>query len=184
MTVRMLTFFRAIFAIALTAFAAQVFAVGVNFAGNTATAAAAVAMNGGGSHVSDSGQVRPILVSTQTKYPPIGYKPQVFQREFSKLQGRNLRAKGNQAILEHIAKMYIATQEFNRKNNGRELKIDVLTVEAIGGKKGFARSKAYATEIAESLKKFGVQNVSLDPEPRDPIPLPPGLTDQQPRGKT
>jgi hypothetical protein len=80
--------------------------------------------------------------------------------------------------------MYIATYEFNKKNNNRELKIDVLTVEAAGGAKGFARSKAYATQIFEALKKFGVPNVSLDPEPRDPIPLPPGLGGQEPRGKT
>jgi hypothetical protein len=161
----------------------QAWAAGVNFAGDTANAAAAVAMNGQSTHVSNFGQANAILASAKPRVPPVDYKPQVFQREYSKLRGFNLQAKRNQDVLKRIAEMYIATYEFNKKNN-RELKIDVLTVEAAGGAKGFARSKAYATQIFETLKKYGVPNISLDPEPRELISLPPGLTGQPPASRT
>jgi hypothetical protein len=183
MALPVVSFFRLVFALTISALAIQVSAASVSFAGDTTTAAAAVAMNGSSTHISDLRQAVPIFVSADGKYPPIDYKPQVFQREFSKLQGQNLRVGKNKEVLKKIAAMYVAAQEFNRKN-GRELKVDVLTVEAIGGAKGFARSKRYATQIYEALKAGGVQNLQLDPPTKDPIPLPPELTGEQPKGRT
>lgn len=182
MSVRISSFVYISFVFAVSAFAGQPLAATVNFAGDTGTAAAAVAMNGSTTHIGDSGQARAILVSAPGK-PPIDYKPQVFQREFSKLQGQNLRAGKNAQTLKRIAAMYVAAQKFAEQNN-RKLMVDVLTVEAIGGAKGFARSKRYATQIYEALKAGGVQNLQLDPPPRDPIPLPPELTGDQPKGRT
>jgi hypothetical protein len=98
--------------------------------------------------------------------------------------------KGNQFILKNNAKVFATLADMYKKTTAyamqqnRKLMIDVLTVEAAGGAKGFARSRKFAEYIFESLKKNGVENISLDPAPRDPIPLPPGLTDQPPRGKT
>jgi hypothetical protein len=155
--------------------------VGANFAGSTSTQAAAVMMDGGWGHISDSGQASPKLVSTQDKSPGKAYSYQVFQRQYSRLQG-DLRSKQNQAILARIAKMYIEVQEYNRKN-GREIKIDVLTVQAIG-KNGVARSQRFAAQIFEALKKNDVKNLSLDPEPRERIPMPPSMVDLPPVGKT
>jgi hypothetical protein len=91
--------------------------------------------------------------------------------------------KNNAKLFAKLADMYKKTTAYAGQQN-RKLMIDVLTVQAVGGAKGFARSRKFAEYIFKSLKDNGVENIALDPEPRDPIPLPPGLTDQQPRGKT
>jgi hypothetical protein len=177
--------------LAASLFAVQVSAAGVSFAGSTGSAAAAVAMNGGSTHVADSHRVNAVLVSAQGKYPPIDYKPQVFQRLWSEIRVPGARdPRRNQAILNNNAKvfatlagMYKQTTAYAMQQN-RKLMIDVLTVEAVGGAKGFARSRKFAQYIFQSLKDNGVENIALDPEPRDPIPLPPELTDQPPRGRT
>jgi hypothetical protein len=191
MEVRTNSFFRLVVLLVASLTTQQGFAAGVNFAGSTESAAAAVAMNGQTTHITDSGQIRPLLVSAQGKYPPVDYKPQVFQREYSLIrvpQPRNPKRnefilKNNDKIFTKLAEMYKKTQAYAATQN-RKLMIDVLTVQAVGEEKGFARSRQFAEYIFKSLKDKGVENISLDPQPRDPIPLPPELIGGQPKGRT
>ncbi|MGL4575388.1 MAG: hypothetical protein ACRCV9_11435, partial [Burkholderiaceae bacterium] len=102
MSLRNVSLFRAVFVFAALVCGQAVEAAGVNFAGNTANAAAAVAMNSSTTHISDFRQAAPLLVSTQGKYPPVDYKPQIFQHEYSLIRVPDPRSpKRNEFILKN-----------------------------------------------------------------------------------
>jgi hypothetical protein len=153
----------------------------VNVAGGTRTACAVAAADTGGvSDASTGGVLRHLTAMKVTPDMP-QYSlikglsdPFPLQNLYSRLNpffiNNKFVMKKNDVILKQIAGRYIKVQsqaEFS------DLIVDILTIPAVG-KRGPARSQAFASLIATSLAQSGVRNVRLDHKPLTDTPPPLG----------
>jgi hypothetical protein len=152
----------------------------VNVAGGTHSACAVAASDTGGVGIADAtGAMRHLAAMNVTPNMPhyalvkALSDPFPLQDLYSRLVPsvkNKFAIVKNEKLLKQIAERYIKVQQ---QNEFSYLIVDILTIPAVG-KEGARRSQAFASFIATSLAKFGVQNVRLDHKPLNDAPPPVG----------